>query len=83
MVLRSGESQGQGMALFGAPRTQQDLPSLVTIFSQPLTRRFADRLYPLSLFSDAGIEPQMREVGGEIGKDIDDAYEQYDPLYHH
>ncbi len=35
--IRSGscapaESQGEGMALFGAPRMQRDFPSLATIF---------------------------------------------------
>ena len=30
------ESQGQGVALFGAPRMQRDLPSLATILSQAL-----------------------------------------------
>jgi uridylate kinase len=29
-------SRGQGVALLGAPRTQRDLPSLATVFSQPL-----------------------------------------------
>ena len=31
-------SQGQGVALLGAPRMQRDLPSLATIFSQALSR---------------------------------------------
>ncbi|MGH8488443.1 MAG: CHASE2 domain-containing protein [Gammaproteobacteria bacterium] len=31
------ESQGQGAALFGAPRMQHDLPSLATVFSQTLS----------------------------------------------
>ena len=37
------ESQGQGLALFGAPRMQRDLPSLATVFSQTLAQaRIAD-----------------------------------------
>ena len=33
------ESEGQGVALFGAPRMQRDLPSLATVFSQTLRGR--------------------------------------------